>query len=102
MSIGKKEIASKWVFRTKYNVDGTVNRYKTRLVVKGYNQLPGIDYHDSFSPITKIVIVRAFMAIATSQNWKIHQLDINNAYIHGHIDEDIYMEALEVYQVPKG
>lgn len=61
------------------------------LVTKGFNQLEGIDYTESFSPVAKIVIVRLFLAIATTKQWPIHQLDINSAYLHGVIDEELYI-----------
>lgn len=69
------------------------------MIAKGYNQLPGVDYHDSFSPVAKLNFF--FLVVATAQNWQIHQLDINNAYLHGHIDEELYMQALDDYLVPQ-
>lgn len=75
----------------KYHPDGTVDRFKAWLVAKGYNQIEGIDYNESFSPVAKAVTIRMFFAIVSAKQWPLHQLDINNAYFHCFVDEDLYM-----------
>ncbi|RVX16266.1 Retrovirus-related Pol polyprotein from transposon RE1 [Vitis vinifera] len=89
---GKKVVGCKWVFAVKVNPDGAVARLKVRLVARGYAQTYGVDYSDTFSPIAKLNSVRLFISIAASQQWMIHQLDIKNAFLHGDLEEEVYLE----------
>lgn len=83
-------ISRKWVFRPKYNADGTPARYKACWVFHGFNQQFGVDYDETFSPIIKPATVRVVHSIATSSSWPIHQLDVKNAFLHGILSETVY------------
>ena len=92
MPQGKKVVGCKWVFAIKVNPDGSVVRLKARLIARGYAQTYGVDYSNTFSPIAKLNSVRLFISIAASQQWMIHQLDIKNAFLHGDLEKEVYME----------
>jgi hypothetical protein len=79
----KKPIGCKWVYKVKHSADGSVKRYKTRLVAKGYAQTYGINYEETYSLVTKMTTVRVIIAMATTKGWSLHQMDVKNAFLHG-------------------
>ncbi|UYV81278.1 hypothetical protein LAZ67_20000641 [Cordylochernes scorpioides] len=84
-------IGTKWVFKTKCNSDGSVERHKARLVAKGYSQQYGIDYEETFAPVVRQSTIRMFLALAVEYNLIVHQMDVQSAYLNGEIKEEVYM-----------
>ena len=88
---GKKIVGCKWVFTIKCNADGSVERYKVRLVAKGFTQTFGIDYQETFAPVAKINSIRILLSLAVNSDWPLHQLDVKNAFLNGDIKEEVFM-----------
>lgn len=74
------------------NSDGTVHRYKAKLVAKGFNQEYGIDYEETFAPVARVTLVRSLLAIAAVRRWPLYQMDFKNAFLHGDLTKEVYMK----------
>lgn len=80
-----------WIFRHKFHADGSLERYKARLVVNGNSQQVGVDCDETFSPVVKPATIRTVLSLAMGRGWQIRQLDVKNAFLHGHLNETVYM-----------
>ncbi|GLT43009.1 hypothetical protein SLA2020_169860 [Shorea laevis] len=97
----KNVIGVKWVYKVKLNSDGSLNKCKARLVVKGYSQLAGIDFTETFAPVARFDTIRLLFAMAAQKGWLIYQLDVKSAFLNGELKEEIYIEQPDGY-VKKG
>jgi transposase InsO family protein len=95
---GAKAIPCKWVFRLKKNPDGSIDKYKGRLVVKGFSQRHGIDYSETFSPVAKMGTIRSILSIAASEKMHLIQFDVSTAFLYGELEETVFMRQPQGYE----
>lgn len=89
---GKKVIGLKWVYKTKYDSEGNVQKFKAHLVAKGYVQQVGIDFEEAFGPVARMETVKVLFALAAQLNWRVYHFDVKSAFLNGVIQEEVYVE----------
>src|SRR6266851_1431459 len=99
---GRKIVGSKWVFCVKRGPDGTIQKYKARLVTQGFTQVKGINFNQTFTPVAKFSSLHTIFTLATEHDLEIHQMDVKAAYLNTDLNEEIYMEAPPGFDIPNG
>ncbi|KAE8706056.1 Detected protein of unknown function [Hibiscus syriacus] len=96
---GHKAIGVKWVYKTKQNAKGEIERHKARLVAKGYSQKAGIDYDEVFAPVARLETIRLIISLEAQNKWKIQQMDVKSAFLNGVLEEELYIQQPSGYEV---
>lgn len=95
---GARKFGVKWIYKTKQDEHGEVIKYKARLVAKGYFQREGVDYSEVYAPVARLDTVRTIIALAAHKKWRIYQLDVKSAFLHGNLDEKVFVEQPKGYE----
>ena len=98
----KSTINFKWVYKIKTQSNGTIDRYKARLVARGFTQEYGIDYEETFAPMARLSSVKTLIVVSTARKWSLFQMDVKNAFLNGELSEKVYMKLPPSYSHPPG
>jgi hypothetical protein len=96
---GKSVVCSRWIYKIKHATYGSVEKYKARFVARGFSQIEGVDYEETFAPVARYNSIRAVISIATKMGWRIHQMDVKTTFLNGIIEEEVYIERGGFYCV---
>jgi hypothetical protein len=96
---GKSVVTSRWLYKTKYVADGSIEKHKARFVARGFSQVEGVDYDETFAPVARYTSIRSIIAIAAEMGWRIHQMDVKTAFLNGFIEEEVYIEQPQGFEV---
>jgi hypothetical protein len=96
---GKSVVTSKWIYKIKHTADGSIEKYKARFIARGFSQKEGVDYEETFSPVARYTSIRMVISLASVMGWKIHQMDVKTTFLNGVIEEEVYIEKPQGFEV---
>jgi hypothetical protein len=85
-------VTSKWIYKIKHTADGSIEKHKVRFVARGFSQVEGIDYEETFSPVARYTSIRMIISLAASMGWRLHQMDVKTTFLNGEIEEEVYIK----------
>jgi hypothetical protein len=97
--VGKSVVTSRWLYKTNIAANGSVEKHKARFVARGFSQIEGVDYDETFAPVARYTSIRTIIAIAAEMGWRIHQMDVKTTFLNGFIEEDVYIEQPQGFEV---
>jgi hypothetical protein len=96
---GKSVVTSKWIYKIKHAADGSVEKYKAIFVARGFSQVEGIDYEETFAPVSRYTSIRTIISLVASMGWRLHQMDVKTTFLNGEIEEEVYIEHLDGFVI---
>ena len=96
---GKSVVTSKWLYKVNHVADGSIEKFKAKFVARGFSQVEGVDYEETFAPVARYTSIRSIISIAAEMGWKIHQMDVKTAFLNGFIQEEVYIEQPQGFEV---
>ena len=96
---GKSVVTSRWLYKIKHVADGSIEKFKARFVAKGFSRIEGVDYDETFTPVARYTSIRSPISIAAKMGWQIHQMDVKTAFLNGVIEEEVYVEQPQGFEV---
>jgi hypothetical protein len=92
-------VSSRWLYKIKHAADGSIEKFKVRFVARGFSQREGVDYKETFAPVTRYTSIRAVMSLVSFMGWRIHQMDVKTTFLNGIIEEEVYIEQPQGFEV---
>jgi hypothetical protein len=96
---GKSVVTSRWLYKTKHAVDGNIEKHKARSMVRGFSRIEGVDYDETFAPVARYTYIQSIIDIAIEMGWRIHQMDVKTTFLNGFIEEEVYIEQPQGFEV---
>jgi hypothetical protein len=96
---GKSVVTSKWIYKIKHAVDGSIDKYKARFMARGFSQKEGEDYDETFAPVARYTSIRSIISLVASMGWSLHQMDVKTTFLNGVIEEEVYIEKPQGFEV---
>jgi hypothetical protein len=100
-SKGKSVVTSKWIYKIKYETYGSVEKYKAIFVARGFSQVKGIDYEETFSLVARYTSIHTIISLVASMGWKLHHMDVKTSFLNVDIEEEVYIEQPDGFMIHK-